>query len=88
MIAHSAGHTVAFALSPGQAYELPHAVPLLARLPGAPIWVVADRDYSSRAFREHVWDLCVRPALPEKTNEAPVTCPAPIYANRNCVERR
>ena len=34
MIADSAGRAVAFSLAPGQAHELPHAIPLLARLPG------------------------------------------------------
>lgn len=87
MIADGAGRAVAFALAPGQAHELPHAIPLLARLPGVPVWVAADRDYSSHAFRQHIWDLGARPAIQSKVNEAPVACPAPIYANRNRVER-
>ena len=87
VIADSAGRAVAFALAPGQAHELPHAIPLLMRVPGVPVWVVADRGYSSHAFREHIWDLGARPAIPPKVNEAPVACPAPIYANRNRVER-
>ena len=87
MIADGTGRAVAFTLAPGQAHELPHAVPLLARLPGVPMWVVADRGYSSHAFREHVWDLGARPAIPPKVNEAQVACPAPIYHNRNRVER-
>ncbi|WP_343898275.1 IS5 family transposase [Craurococcus roseus] len=87
VIAGSDGRAVAFALAPGQAHELPHAVPLLARLPGVPVWVVADRGYSSHAFRQHVWDLGARPAIPTRRDEAPVACPAPIYNNRNRVER-
>jgi transposase len=87
VIADAAGRAVAFALAPGQAHELPHAVPLLARLPGVPVWVVADRGYSSHAFRDHVWSLGARPAIPPKANEAPVACPEPIYNNRNRVER-
>lgn len=50
-------------------------------------WVVADRGYSSHAFREHIWNLGVRPAIPAKRNEAPVACPDWIYNNRNRVER-
>jgi hypothetical protein len=50
MIAQSAGQAGAFALAPGQAHELPFVVPLLARLPGVPVWVVADSGYSSHAF--------------------------------------
>ena len=87
MIADSAGRAVAFALAPGQAHELPHAMPLLARLPDVPIRVVADRGYSSHAFRQHVWDLGTRPAIPPRRDEAPVACPAPVYNNRNRVER-
>ena len=87
MIADSAGRAVAFSLAPGQAHELPHAVPLLAMLPGVPLWVVGDRGYSSHAFREHVWNLGARPAIPPKRNEAPVACPDWIYNNRNRVER-
>ena len=87
MIADGAGRAVAFALAPGLAHELPHAVPLLARLPGVPMWVVADRGYSSHAFRERVWSLGARPAIPPKVKEASVARPAPIYNNRNRVER-
>jgi transposase len=87
VIADSAGRAAAFFLAPGQAHELPHAVPLLASLPGLPLWVVGDRGYSSQAFREHVWKLGARPAIPPKRNEAPVACPVWIYNNRNRVER-
>ena len=86
VIADGAGRAVAFALAPGQAHELPHAVPLLARLPDVPLWVVADRGYSSHAFRQHVWNLGARPAVPAKRNEAPVACPDWIYASRRLVE--
>src|SRR3954453_12077886 len=86
VIADGLGRAVAFILAPGQAHELPHAVPLLERLPGVPKWVVADRGLSSHAFREHVWNLGARPAIPSKQNEAPVAWPAWIYANPNRVE--
>lgn len=52
-----------------------------------PRWVVADRGYSSHAFRQHVWDAGARPAIPAKRNEAAVACPDWIYTNRNVVER-
>jgi transposase len=87
VITDSAGRAVAFSLAPGQAHELPQAVPLLATLPDVPLWVVGDRGYSSHAFREHVWNLGARPAIPPKRNEAPVACPDWIYNNRNRVER-
>ena len=66
---------------------MPHAAPLLDRLPGVPRWVVADRGYASHASREHIWSRGARPAIPAKRNEAPVACPDWGYANRNRVER-
>ena len=87
MIADGLGRAVAFILAPGQAHELPQAIPLLDRLPGVPKWVVADRGLSSHAFREHIWNLGARPAIPSKRNEDEVACPDWIYANRNHVER-
>ncbi len=87
VIADSLGRAVAFILAPGQAHELPHAIPLLDRLPAVPKWVVADRGLSSHAFREHIWERGARPAIPAKDNEAPVACPDWIYNNRNQVER-
>ena len=64
VIADGLGRAVAFILAPGQAHELPQAIPLLERLPGVPKWVVADRGLSSHAFREHIWNLGARPAIP------------------------
>ena len=68
MIADGAGRAVAFRLAPGQAHELPHAVPLLDQLPGVPLWVVADRGYSSHGFRQHIRDVGAKPAVPTKRN--------------------
>ena len=45
MIADGGGRAIALRLAPGQAHELPQAVPLLDALPGVPRWVVADRDF-------------------------------------------
>ncbi len=87
MVADGFGRAVAFSLAPGQAHELPQAIPLLDRLPGVPRWVVADRGYSSHAFREHIWNLGARPVIPAKCNEEPLACPEWIYNNRNLVER-
>jgi transposase len=87
VIADGAGRAIAFRLAPGQAHELPQAVPLLERLPSVPRWVVADRGYTSHRFREHVRGLGARPAIPPRRHEAPVACPGWIYTNRNRVER-
>ena len=65
---------------------IPHAVTNF-RAYLVPKWVVADRGLSSHAFREHIWSLGARPAIPSKRNEEEVACPDWIYANRNQVER-
>ena len=87
MIADGAGQGIAFRLASGQAHELPQATTLQARLPRVPRWMVADRGYTSRAFRTYVWELGARPAIPARRHEAPVACPDGIYANRNRDER-
>lgn len=51
------------------------------------MWVVADRGDSSHVFRDHIWSLGARPAIPTRRDEAPVACPEPVYNNRNRVER-
>jgi transposase len=81
------GRAITFRLVPSQAHELPQAVSLLQRLPGVPCWLVADRGCTSHAFREHVWDLGAKPAIPPQRHEAPVACPSWIYHHRNRVER-
>ena len=87
MIADGVGRAIAFRIAPGQAHELPHALPLLKRLPGVPRWVVADGGYSSHRFREPVRESGANPAIPSKCNEAPARCPDGISTNRNIVER-
>src|SRR5215216_7429861 len=87
VIADASGHAIGFALAPGPAHELPLAPLLLTLLSLVPGWIVADRGYASQAFRDLIWSLGARPAIPSKSNEAPVHCPAWIYVNRNRVER-
>ena len=87
MIADGSGRAVAFTLAPGQAHELPTAIPLLDALPGVPLWVVADRGYSSHTFREHIRERGATPAIPARRNEGPLACPNWAYNNRNMVER-
>ena len=48
---------------------------------------MGDRGLASHSFRQHIWDMDARPAIPPKRNEEPVTCPPWIYNNRNHVER-
>lgn len=74
VIADGRGRAVAFALSPGQAHELPLAPGLLGCLPRVPLWVVGGRGYSSSVFRGLVWSKGARPAIPTRSNEAAVAC--------------
>jgi transposase len=78
MIADGSGRAIGFALAPGPANELPIAPVLLRFLTALALWIVADRGYSSQAFRRLIWDLGSRPAIPTKRNEAPVACPPGI----------
>ena len=87
VITDGAGRAISFALAPGQAHELPLAQDLVDCLPDIPGWVVGDKGYASHAFRQFIWDQGARPAIPAKSNEAPVACPGWIYNNRNRVER-
>src|SRR4051812_49519824 len=59
---------------------------LLDCLPDVPGWVVGDRGLASDTFRDRIWDLGSRPAIPPKRTDAPVACPPWIYANRHLVE--
>jgi transposase len=87
VIAAASGRAVAFSLAPGPAHELRFALPLLACLPGVPLWLVGDRIYSSHALRQAIWDTGSRPVIPTNPTEGPLACPAWIYTNRNRVER-
>ena len=86
VIADGHGKAVGFALAPGQAHELPLAPAMLDDLPSVPLWVVADKGYASDAFRERIWDMGARPAIPAKRRDAPVACPKWAYRCRHLVE--
>jgi transposase len=74
-------------VAPGQAHELRLALDLVDCLPDLPGWIIGDHGYSSQVFRQLIWDQGARPAIPTRSNEAPVACPDWIYTNRNRVER-
>jgi transposase len=59
---------------------------MLDRLPREPLWVVGDKGYASNAFRDHVWTMGARPAIPPKRRDAAVACPQWVYRNRHLVE--
>ena len=87
MIADGQGRAIGFALAPGQAHELPMAPRLLDHLGTVPGWVIADRGYSSSAFRQHIRDIGATPAIPCRRSEEQVRCPGWIYVNRHRVEQ-
>ena len=86
MVADASGRAIGFALAPGQAHELPLAPLLLTLLSIIPAWIVADRGYASHAFRDLIWSLGARPAIPPKRTDASVACPDWIHVNRRLVE--
>ncbi|SDD94814.1 Transposase DDE domain-containing protein [Belnapia rosea] len=59
---------------------------LLGCLPDVPTWVVGDRGFASDAFRERIWAMGARPAIPPRRTDAEVACPDWIYANHRLVE--
>jgi hypothetical protein len=76
VIADGRGRAVAFAKAPG----------LLGCLPDTPGWIVGDRGFAADAFRDRIWDMGARPAIPPKKIDAAVACPSWIYSNRHRVE--
>ena len=48
--------------------------------------MVADKGYAAHSFREAIRDMGSRPAIPTKSNEPPVRCPAWIYNNRRQIK--
>ena len=63
----------------------PHRPPRQARRSKSR--VVGDRGYTSHAFRDHIWSIGARPAIPHQRHEAPVARPEWITTNRNQVAR-
>jgi hypothetical protein len=55
--ANASGRAIGFALTPGQAHELPLVPLLLAFLAVIPLWIVADDGCASHAFRQPNWKL-------------------------------
>ena len=58
MIADGLGRAIAFRIAPGQAHELPDAIPLLHSLPSVPSWVVAVGLFKPQLPRAHLEHRC------------------------------
>ena len=89
MIADGRGRAVAFA---GSARPSARAAAGAGAAGGAaarraPLGIVGDRGCGSHGLRERARAMGARPAIPSKSNEAPVACPGCIHANRDRVER-
>ncbi|HYZ31634.1 MAG TPA: hypothetical protein VE684_05045 [Crenalkalicoccus sp.] len=82
MIARRGGRAVAVVLAPGQPHEQPMAPGLRDRLPELRGWAFGESGPASDAFRDPIWDIGVRPAIPPKCTAAPIACPPWIPANR------
>ncbi len=61
-------------------------LPCSIALPPSPLWVVADKGYTSDIFREKIWDMGARLAIPAKRRDVPVACPKWAYRCRHLVE--
>ena len=48
--------------------------------------MVAEKGYAANSLREQIGNLGLKPAIPAKSSEAPVDCPAWFYNNRHRVE--
>ncbi|CEF57499.1 transposase [Acetobacter ghanensis] len=55
-------------------------------IPAIPLWVVADKGYASNAFRERIWDMGARPAIPVNRRDGAVACQKRAYRCRHLVE--
>jgi transposase len=89
VIADGRGRATAFARAPGRAHELPLAplAPgLLGRLADVPGWIAGDRGFAADGFRDRIWAMGARPAIPPRSTAAPVACPSWAYRNRHLVE--
>lgn len=82
IVADSMGLAIVLRHALCQAQEFHHVEPLPDRLPGAPMWIVANLSYSSSAFRQHVRGFLTRPTVPISRDEAPTTYPKPIPNDR------
>lgn len=49
---------------------------LLGRLPDVPGWIVGDKGFAFDAFREQIWAMGARPALPSRPNAPTRRSPA------------
>ena len=82
------GRLVDFVLVPGQAHELAPSLQLLARLPKAPAWALADMACDAVAFRSAAEAMGAIPVVPSRKNaREKKPCPGFIYRHRNLIER-
>jgi hypothetical protein len=89
VIADGPGRAAAIRDQAGQAYELPMASGLLGCLPDVLGWGVGDRGFASDAFRERIWAMRARPAIPLRRPDAGGRLPGLVgTAGRMARDRR
>jgi transposase len=90
MVAANARTAITFALSPGQAHDVPEGRLLrqrFGRIP-RPILLLMDRAYEGDETRQVAVDLGYVPAVPPKQNRrAPWDYDQALYTRRNEIER-
>ena len=79
------GNPLRFILTPGQRSDFTQAEALIAEFP--PLYVLGDKGYDSKAFREAIQALGAEPVIPPRSISPQVPCDFALYRERNLVER-
>ena len=79
------GNPLRFILTSGQRSDFTQAEALIAELPA--LYVLGDKGYDSKAFRDAIEALGGQPVIPPRTMSPQVPCDYALYRERNLVER-
>jgi transposase len=79
------GNPLRFILTPGQTSDYAVADALIADLPAN--YVLADKGYDSKAFRDTIESQNAVPVIPPRKTSPQVQCDFALYCERNLVER-
>jgi transposase len=79
------GNPLRFILTPGQTSDFTQAEAMIEDLPAD--YVLGDKGYDSRAFRDAIQSLGAVPVIPPRKTSPQVHCDYALYCERNLVER-